>query len=537
MDVEFDEQVAGPCDFRLVSQEETIQLLSAPGQSNTEYTLRLNVTVAGGRHVIPDGRWLVVPYFGGEAQDPAVFDPANAAKLNDWTKIFPYAGGRSSFIVRFDLTEDVDNPTFLIRAKDFANEPSWGETKGKFLKKFKRWGVNHGVIPFAFQAIYRVFRIAQKFTRHPQKRILLAAQHRMVIRDNLLMLRNKMYERGMDKEFDIRELTAWEFQSLPNSIKNWLHNTWEFAQADFIFVDDWSNFLGYTRTDEQQKVIQVWHAGFGFKAVGLSRFGMHGSPRPDNPHRKYSYALVGSEGLRDQYAEMFGMEKANVLPTGVIRIDELLDPGKIAHVKEEFAAKYPNLTGKRLILFAPTFRGATAGAAHYPFEWLDFQKFYDWCGDDTRILFKVHPYVTNRLTDYKTGTYHSFIPKEFSDRLVDMSDYLVTNDLLHVVDILITDYSSICYEFSYLDKPMLFFAPDEEGYSVSRGFYGYREYVPGKIVATSDELLAALESEDYETWRRDKYREQFCGPADTHNADRAIDTVIYRKPLVLPQAR
>jgi CDP-ribitol ribitolphosphotransferase len=182
---------------------------------------------------------------------------------------------------------------------------------------------------------------------------------------------------------------------------------------------------------------------------------------------------------------------------------------------------------KRIILFAPTFRGETSDTAFYPIDLLNLPALHAWCTTaNASIVVSLHPYVTKNLTDAE-GAYHSPVPPALADRIVDLSGQYNVNDLLHVADVLITDYSSVCYEFCYLGKPMLFFAPDESEYADSRGFLGnYRDLAPGKVVTSSEELLAALSSGDFEPHRADAYRAQFCGPADTHNADRVLAAVL-----------
>jgi CDP-ribitol ribitolphosphotransferase len=97
--------------------------------------------------------------------------------------------------------------------------------------------------------------------------------------------------------------------------------------------------------------------------------------------------------------------------------------------------------------------------------------------------------------------------------------------------VLITDYSSIIYEFSLLKRPMLFFAYDEQSYSAVRGFHRpYAETAPGKVCHTFDELLTALREEDFETWRGDRFREENFDNIDTHSSDRVIDWLILGDP-------
>ncbi|ACZ31604.1 CDP-glycerol:poly-glycerophosphate transferase [Xylanimonas cellulosilytica DSM 15894] len=522
-----DEAALERLTFTLETRTASFPLEVVGRTADGAYHLRVNVTNVADRHEIPDGTWRIRPWLDGMICPSCTFDPAQAHRLPAMSKTFPYYGGRYAYMVHADLSEHLVHPLFRLKVRNYARPPKWRALRGGPASRLAKWTFDRGVLQWFFQVMYRLFRAVRP--RWGRQRILLAAQLRTDIRDNMLVLKRRLIERGMDQEFRIDESVHWKYRNLFHSLWQWIVLSRKFAWADYVFLDDWCSLMSYTRLDPATVVTQLWHAGHGVKAVGLARFGMHGSPRLDNPHRRYTYGIVGSTGLQEIYAEDFGMEKENLLPTGVLRIDELLDPARIEAARTQFAATYPELAAKRVVLFAPTFRGRGSSTASYDFSLLDFEALHAWCGEDTVVLFRMHPYVTRKLTD-ADGTYRGFIPEGLTDRLVDASGYPSTNDLLHVTDVLVTDYSSICYEFSYLDRPMIFFAPDEVAYSVSRGFHdGFRDVVPGKTVATFDELLRALDAGDYETWRRDRYREQFCGPADTHNADRAIDAVIYGK--------
>ena len=101
----------------------------------------------------------------------------------------------------------------------------------------------------------------------------------------------------------------------------------------------------------------------------------------------------------------------------------------------------------------------------------------------------MHPFVKNKLE----------IPRQYQEYFVDVSEFREVNDILFVTDILISDYSSLVYEFAVFKRPMLFYAFDLEDYITSRDFYEpYETFVPGKIVETFTELMIALEHGDYE---------------------------------------
>jgi CDP-ribitol ribitolphosphotransferase len=106
-----------------------------------------------------------------------------------------------------------------------------------------------------------------------------------------------------------------------------------------------------------------------------------------------------------------------------------------------------------------------------------------------------------------------------------------------VADVLITDYSSVVYEFSLLDKPMLFYAYDKDTYSVVHGFHcDYDAIAPGKVCATFDELVKALQNEDYDMSRLEAFRRENFDYADTRSADRVIDWLILDDPTEGGQA-
>lgn len=104
-------------------------------------------------------------------------------------------------------------------------------------------------------------------------------------------------------------------------------------------------------------------------------------------------------------------------------------------------------------------------------------------------MFKIHPFVKNKLE----------IPYEYADFFYDFSEYREINDLLLVTDLLITDYSSVCFEFALLNKPMLFFAFDVEQYIEERDFYyNYFDFIPGPLIKTTREMVKTIVNKNFE---------------------------------------
>lgn len=99
-----------------------------------------------------------------------------------------------------------------------------------------------------------------------------------------------------------------------------------------------------------------------------------------------------------------------------------------------------------------------------------------------------------------------------------------------MIDLLITDYSSVIYETALLNKPMLFYAFDLKQYEKERGFYEpYEDIVPGKIVKTIPALIKALEEEDYEAEKLEGFITKNFKYLDGKATDRVIDLVFNNK--------
>ncbi|MBQ3897550.1 MAG: CDP-glycerol glycerophosphotransferase family protein, partial [Clostridia bacterium] len=225
-------------------------------------------------------------------------------------------------------------------------------------------------------------------------------------------------------------------------------------------------------------------------------------------HNCYTLVPVSAAEVAPCYADAFRCDPSVIKPLGVPRTDELLKTETDA--KAELIAEHPKLSGKKLILYAPTFRGnnvVDAKAAEMP----DFSKL----DSSYAILLRMHPFLK--------GKYE--IPAECKGVILDTSAY-DTNFCLRAADILITDYSSIIFEYSLLEKPMIFFAPDLDSYRDNRDFYyNYEDFIPGPIVKNTEELLSALASPPDLKQVKD-FRNKYMSACDGHATERIIKELL-----------
>lgn len=137
---------------------------------------------------------------------------------------------------------------------------------------------------------------------------------------------------------------------------------------------------------------------------------------------------------------------------------------------------------KKVILYAPTYREGCFKTS-IPF---DIYKLYQFFGEQIVLLVKMHPHIKQVILPDE-------IPQDFC---IDVSWYDDINDIFLVTDILITDYSSVFFDFSFLQRPMIFYPYDIEYYMKNqRSFYfDYEQIVPGPICYTSEVLLKQISS-------------------------------------------
>ncbi|AEJ30767.1 CDP-glycerol glycerophosphotransferase family protein [Leuconostoc sp. C2] len=409
---------------------------------------------------------------------------------------------------------DLEHQTLQILDKQML-QINPGELYGDIKNKTENPGrlytifLHHG-FPLLYQLI--------KFLPVKKNRIFFASDSREEMGGNFEFL-NRELERQNFKDI---HYVFNENQFVSKSMRTFLKFAFLAATSEFIFIEENHNMFESIKLKRKTTLIQTWHAAGAFKTFGYSRLGMPGGPKFDSrAHRYYNNVSVSSKAMVPIYAEAFDLDAEQVEPLGIARTDLFYDvelqKDRINQINEEYDFLK---SGKKVILFAPTFRGGTRKSAHYPFEYLDFQKLYEKLHEEYVFLIKVHFNTLNKVT----------IPVQYADFLYDVSAYRDVNDLMLVSDIMITDYSSVAFEFALLNRPMLFFAFDLADYVSSRGFYfDYDSFVPGKIVTTTKTLVDAILQEDFESYKISKFRDYFFTYQDGQASKRIVDRFVNRQ--------
>lgn len=375
--------------------------------------------------------------------------------------------------------------------------------------------------------IARTFLTRLGFTagrlRPLRQKVVLATSHTAALTGNLAFVHAEL--RRSHPEVPIETLTMrrpegilGRFAPLVASVRS----GYLLATARVMIVDDYFFPMYVITPREGTTRVQVWHAAGAFKKFGFSvldkTFGADEDLiRHVRIHSNYSLALVSSMGIAHHYAEAFGQPmEIFTSRIGIPRADVFEDPERRAAAEQRARARFPQIAGRKVVLYAPTFRGETVGKARYE-NLLDLDEMHRVLGDDHVVLLKLHPFVRDGLV----------IPPALADFALDACSYPDINELMLVSDILVTDYSSVIYEFALLGRPILFLAPDEGAYDLERGFYfDFRAEAPGPIFEDTAGLAAAIRAAAFDLARVDAFARASFDVADGKATRRLVEDVV-----------
>ena len=345
-----------------------------------------------------------------------------------------------------------------------------------------------------------------------EKQILIASNTKNELHGNLL----DIYEELQKYDYNIKVL-AMNRGNFIKKIKFEFKVLFNIATSKYILIDDFFPLMYVLNIRKGTKFIQVWHALGAFKRVGYSRLDIDN--KNSLTHRNYTDTIVSSENIVDNYAEAFGIDSVKVHPLGVPRTDMFFDKTKKEKIKEQIYIKYPSLKEKRVILFAPTFRGQGRRSAHYPEEYMDLDKVYEKLDANEVFILKLHPFIKNKL----------IIKEEYKDKIIDLTEYKDINELLLITNLLITDYSSVIFEYSFIENPIIFYVPDLDEYGNSRSFYyDYEEYIYGSIAKTKEELIEQIKNPVVNVKKIEQFKNRFLNKCDGNSTKRFVEELILK---------
>ncbi|MCY7752474.1 CDP-glycerol glycerophosphotransferase family protein [Bacillus haynesii] len=403
----------------------------------------------------------------------------------------------------------------------------------KRIKKIAKRKVRFIIDPLKEYLSNKRVRIRAKYSQYvslpiKEKTVLYEAYHGRSISGNCYAIFLKLVQ---DKDFkDYHHV--WVINDISDPMVEELKRNYQ--NVSFTSVDS-NHYLKYLATSkylindtsfpfyfvkrDEQIYINTWH-GTPLKTLGLDI-----KNRGMSTHKNIQRNLLHSDYLisPNQFTyekllkshDIYEIYAGKVADIGYPRTDLTLE------TNGEEVRKTLNIPlDKKVILYAPTWRG-TVGKENDTSqvlldEVMDIQKSM---GDDYIVLLKSHYFTFEYFKKNKLD--HLCVPNWYD-----------TNKLLAAVDILITDYSSIFFDFLPLKKPVLFYMIDHQEYEAERGFYLDINNLPGPVCESLNELIDKLQnihilkkefSEQY-----DKYLEEFCYNDDGQASKRLVE-MIFKK--------
>ena len=449
----------------LEKKEKTIKL----GHINGDEII-INITNTPEGEMLADGTWSIKT---GEAY--LTIDEKLLKSLADKSRIFPYRNEKYAYLVDFAVKDD-----FILNIKTMFvmknNKPTRFyrlNENSSALGKLKTMVTILGVL--FLNLLYKTAR-ALKINHNT---IMFMTENSNELSGNL----KSLYEQINKNKHKVivfcknRYDKKYNFYSLFSA-------TLMLAKADTIILDNYVQILTHINLSKKVKLIQLWHAGIGFKSVGYARFGLTGSPHPyKSCHRKYTEAIVDSPDFIDIYKEVFGCKSEIIHPYGIPRIDNYLNRDVINKTCEKLYKINNDLKNKKTILFSPTYRGSNAGDAYYDNNKIDLNQIGKFCKqNDFIFIIKMHPFIKEKIS----------IPSEYSKYIIDYSNVDI-NELIYISDIMITDYSSCAYEYSLFNRPLIFYRYDKTIYEYLRPMHSINRFTNKQYEVTSfNELISTL---------------------------------------------
>lgn len=220
----------------------------------------------------------------------------------------------------------------------------------------------------------------------------------------------------------------------------------------------------------------------------------------DNDRSHWDYLVSPNAFSTNAFASAFGISKDQILELGYPRVDCLVNASNttVAYLKR----KYGIPAGKKVVLYAPTWRDNSFGVSGYTLELqVDFYRWRSYLGDDYVVLFKPHYLISN----------HYHVPADLTGFVFLMNANADINDAYLMTDVLVTDYSSVFFDFAVLGRPIYFYMYDFDEYENElRGFYlKIPDDLPNDIDKSEEGFLEKIRNEDFNYDRLAAFNQRF----------------------------
>ena len=281
----------------------------------------------------------------------------------------------------------------------------------------------------------------------------------------------------------------------------------QYATAEYVFICDYFLPASSCRKRKETKLIQLWHSCGLMKKIAFDAGEDIPKNYRGNMFGNYSLLTMSAPVCVPVHARALRIPEKRIRATGISRTDYYFDQEWNRRCLEQFERLHPEAKGKKVAVWAPTFRGNAAMPYLEGLE--EIRLAAEQLKDEWYFVIKAHPHV-----DAHGKVSNSEIP---------------TEELFPAADLLITDYSSVLFDYLLYNKAAVLFAPDLEKYRENRGFYLDYETVPFPQTQTLEELRTAVEN--CSQWQAEHaceiraFRELYTGACDGNSTQRILEYI------------
>ncbi len=301
-----------------------------------------------------------------------------------------------------------------------------------------------------------------------------------------------------------------------------------YGRCKCLYLDDVFLPVCAQKPREGQQVIQLWHT---FGTLKKWDYALHErelssdilDKRP--VHNTYTSVAVASDASKPSFASAFNCGESILHAWGVPKTDIYFNKSFIDGARDELIKSVPNLLsridGRKILLYAPTYRGNKKSPSVY--TTLDYMLLKRLLGDDYVLLMRYHPYLKEEpsVCEYLKSIYGDFV--------FEIPAFIPTETALCGADMLITDYSSVMFEYALLERPQIFYAYDLRHYKKEHDFFvKYESFVPGSVVTDSLMLAEAVRTAETgaDTEKLGHFKRKYLSGCDGQATGRVISYTV-----------
>lgn len=356
------------------------------------------------------------------------------------------------------------------------------------IKQYLKMGVQNLFLP----VVYHVCRKKEV----EKDLVLFADAHHRELPFSMRCLYEEVKKAGMRAEVLVFDYGRESFFA---NLKNMICFMKKYANAGYVVICD--NFLpaASCRKRPETKVIQLWHACGALKKFGYDTAEDIPVYYKGNVQKNCDCVTVSSPWCIPYFSSAMGLAGDRFFASGISRTDIYYRKEFRERVTSRFHEMYPWAEGKKVILWAPTFRGNAGMASVCGEEAIDDLE--EKLGEGYCVIKSLHPHL---LPENHAG--------------------MTAEELLVVTDLLITDYSSILFDYMIFRRPLVLFAPDLDVYEKKRGFYMDYRSLPGTLVTEAEKLCDGVQRElkEFCPEQMDETFNKYMGACDGHATQRIM---------------